>query len=219
MFKTLAGNSQAGSRSSAQIAALFVALVVFIVLLFANFAHLNTEAGYDKQYIGHAGELRVLSQRIAKNATEAAAGKAQAFKLLGDARNEFERHWGVLKKGDEATGLPPAPPAVRVQMQQVQDDWDNLRGDTDAILASQPTVLSLHQVVQRCRRTRHPAELGYLRASVDAQGHREQGNASDPATSPHELLPSSRSGQRPEKRLPPSPTQPRCPTGPEPRST
>jgi twitching motility protein PilJ len=146
MFKTLAGNSQAGSRSSAQIAALFVALVVFIVLLFANFAHLNTEAGYDKQYIGHAGELRVLSQRIAKNATEAAAGKAQAFKLLGDARNEFERHWGVLKKGDEATGLPPAPPAVRVQMQQVQDDWDNLRGDTDAILASQPTVLSLHQV-------------------------------------------------------------------------
>jgi twitching motility protein PilJ len=146
MIKTLAGHSQAGSRSSAQIAALFVALVVFIVLLFANFAYLNTEAGYDKQYIGHAGELRVLSQRLAKNATEAAAGKTQAFKLLGEARNEFERRWSVLKNGDETTGLPPVPPAVHGQMQQVQNDWDNLRGDTDAILASEQTVLSLHQV-------------------------------------------------------------------------
>lgn len=146
MIKTLAGNSQAGSRSSAQIAALFVALVVFIVLLFANFAHLNAEAGYDKQYIGHAGELRVLSQRIAKNATEAAAGKAQAFKLLGEARNEFERRWGVLNDGDEANGLPPAPATVHLPMRQVQDDWDNLRGDTDVILASEQTVLSLHQV-------------------------------------------------------------------------
>jgi twitching motility protein PilJ len=51
-------------------------LIVSIVLLFANFAYLNTQANHDKQYIGHAGELRVLSQRIAKNATEAAAGKA-----------------------------------------------------------------------------------------------------------------------------------------------
>ena len=35
-----------------------------------------TQSTYDKQYIGLADELCVLSQRIAKNATEAAAGKA-----------------------------------------------------------------------------------------------------------------------------------------------
>lgn len=64
-----------GSRSTAQIAGLFVALVILIMLLFANFAYLNTQANHDKQYIGHAGELRVVSQRIAKSATEAATGK------------------------------------------------------------------------------------------------------------------------------------------------
>ena len=64
---------QAASRSRAQIIVLFIALIVFIMLLFANFAYLNTQSTYDKQYIGYAGELRVLSQRIAKNATEAAA--------------------------------------------------------------------------------------------------------------------------------------------------
>ena len=83
-----------------------------IMLLFANFAYLNTQSTYDKQYIGHAGELRVLSQRIAKNATEAAAGKAAAFKLLSDARNDFAQRWGYLKKGDPQTGLPAAPSAL-----------------------------------------------------------------------------------------------------------
>ena len=137
---------QAGSRSRSQIIVLFIALIVFIMLLFANFAYLNTQSTYDKQYIGHAGELRVLSQRIAKNATEAAAGKAAAFKLLAEARNDFARRWGYLKKGDPDTGLPAAPSAVRAEMRAVQTDWEALLKNTDAILASEQTVLSLHQV-------------------------------------------------------------------------
>ncbi|MGA9702474.1 methyl-accepting chemotaxis protein [Pseudomonas sp.] len=146
MTTVTAPKPQAASRSRSQIIVLFIALIVFIMLLFANFAYLNTQSTYDKQYIGHAGELRVLSQRIAKNATEAAAGKAAAFKLLGDARNDFARRWGYLKKGDQETGLPAAPNAVRAEMRAVQTDWEALLKNTDAILASEQTVLSLHQV-------------------------------------------------------------------------
>src|SRR3990167_8868530 len=119
MIKTKTGKPE-GSRSRSQIIVLFIALIIFIMLLFANFAYLNTQATYDKQYIGHAGELRVLSQRIAKNATEAAAGKAAAFKLLSDARNDFARRWGYLKNGDPSTGLPSAPSTVRPEMRAVQ---------------------------------------------------------------------------------------------------
>lgn len=88
---------------------LFIALIIFIMLLFANFAYLNTQSTYDKQYIGHAGELRVLSQRIAKNATEAAAGKAAAFKLLSEARNDFAQRWGYLKKATRPPACPLHP--------------------------------------------------------------------------------------------------------------
>ncbi|WP_205504727.1 type IV pili methyl-accepting chemotaxis transducer N-terminal domain-containing protein, partial [Pseudomonas viridiflava] len=98
------------------------------------------------QYIGHAGELRVLSQRIAKNATEAAAGKAQAFKLLADARNDFNLRWGYLRKGDPNTSLPAAPSSIRDELRNVQNDWEALRKNTDVILASEQTVLSLQQV-------------------------------------------------------------------------
>jgi twitching motility protein PilJ len=150
-----------GARSRAQILVLFVALIIFIMLLFANFAYLNTQSNYDKQYIGHAGELRVLSQRIAKNATEAAAGKAQAFKLLADARNDFDMRWGFLRKGDKATGLPAGPPAVRDELQAVQDDWEALRKSTDVILASEQTVLSLHQVAATLSETIPQLQVEY----------------------------------------------------------
>ncbi|WP_175653877.1 methyl-accepting chemotaxis protein [Pseudomonas sp. Marseille-P9899] len=150
-----------GSRSSAQIAALFVVLILSIILLFANFAYLNTQANHDKQYIGHAGELRVLSQRIAKNATEAAAGKTVAFRLLSEARNDFEQRWGYLKKGDSSTGLPSAPPAVRAEMDAVQRDWENLRKYTDTILASEQTVLSLHQVAATLAETVPQLQVEY----------------------------------------------------------
>ncbi|MFK3973078.1 methyl-accepting chemotaxis protein [Pseudomonas sp. NPDC087358] len=140
------GKSQEGARSRSQIIALFVALIIFIMLLFVNFAYLSTQSNYDKQYIGHAGELRVLSQRIAKNATEAASGKAAAFKLLADARNDFDTRWEYLKKGDRKTGLPAAPSEVADELKSVQNDWENLRKSTDVILSREQTVLSLHQV-------------------------------------------------------------------------
>ncbi|SEC00940.1 twitching motility protein PilJ [Pseudomonas frederiksbergensis] len=160
MIKAKTGKPE-GSRSRSQIIALFIALIVFIMLLFANFAYLNTQATYDKQYIGHAGELRVLSQRIAKNATEAAAGKAAAFKLLSDARNDFAQRWGYLKQGDPATGLPPAPSAVRPEMRAVQLDWERLLKNTDAILSSEQTVLSLHQVAATLAETVPQLQVEY----------------------------------------------------------
>jgi twitching motility protein PilJ len=147
------GKSLEGARSRSQIVVLFICLIVFIMLLFVNFAYLSTQSNYDKQYIGHAGELRVLSQRIAKNATEAAAGKAAAFKLLGEARNDFDTRWQYLKKGDKSTGLPAAPAAVGDELKAVQTDWENLRKSTDVILAREQTVLSLHQVAATLAQT------------------------------------------------------------------
>ncbi|CAN1605637.1 methyl-accepting chemotaxis protein [Pseudomonas mediterranea] len=161
MIKANTGKPLEASRSRSQIIVLFVALIVFIMLLFANFAYLNTQSTYDKQYIGHAGELRVLSQRIAKNATEAAAGKAAAFKLLSDARNDFALRWGYLKQGDPVTGLPPTPSTLRPQMRAVQLDWERLLKNTDAILSSEQTVLSLHQVAATLAETVPQLQVEY----------------------------------------------------------
>ncbi|UUY09240.1 methyl-accepting chemotaxis protein [Pseudomonas sp. J452] len=161
MKKINAGNLLAGVRSNTLIAGLFIVLIISIVLLFANFAYLNTQSNYDKEYISHAGELRVLSQRIAKNATEAATGKAEAFPLLKEARNGFQERWSFLTEGNEATGLPPAPASMQADMDAVQKDWDSLRKNADAILASEQTVLSLHQVAATLAETIPQLQVEY----------------------------------------------------------
>ncbi len=161
MKKIDAGNLLAGVRSNTLIAGLFIVLIISIVLLFANFAYLNTQSTYDKEYISHAGELRVLSQRIAKNATEAAAGKAEAFPLLKEARRDFEERWGFLTTGSEESGLPPAPESVKPKMDEVQKDWDVLRQNADAILQSEQTVLSLHQVAATLAETIPQLQVEY----------------------------------------------------------
>jgi twitching motility protein PilJ len=153
MIKLNAGSLLAGARSNTVIAGLFVVLILSVVLLFANFAYLNTQSGYDKEYIAQAGELRVLSQLIAKNATESAAGKAEAFGLLKQARNAFEKSWNLLLNGDPASGLPPAPQDVLEEMSKVQADWDVMRTNADAILSTEEIVLSLHEVAATLQET------------------------------------------------------------------
>ncbi|HHX35712.1 MAG TPA: chemotaxis protein [Gammaproteobacteria bacterium] len=147
MKKTNESHFLAGLRSNVLIGGLFVVLILSIVLLFINFIYINTQSNYDKEYITHAGELRVLSQRIAKNATEASAGKEEAFALLEEARNDFETRWGFLVDGDAANKLPPAPDTLSAEMDAVAEEWDSLRADAGAILDSQEVVLSLHEIV------------------------------------------------------------------------
>lgn len=150
-----------GVRSNTLITGLFVVLIVSIVLLFANFAYVNTQADHDNEYIAHAGELRVLSQQIAKDAVEAATGTQEAFASLKQARNEFERRWGYLAQGNESIGLPAVPESLRAEVNAVEQDWNTLRRDTDAILSSEQTVLSLHQVASTLAETIPQLQVEY----------------------------------------------------------
>ncbi|KIQ05302.1 MULTISPECIES: methyl-accepting chemotaxis protein [Pseudomonas] len=161
MKRETSNNVLAGTRVGALVAGLFVVLIISIVMLFANFAYVNTQSNYDTEYIGHAGELRVLSQRISKDATEAAAGTPAAFALLRDARNDFQERWAYLTDGNAQSGLPAAPAAVQEQMAAVQQDWDGLRQNADAILASEQTVLSLHQVAATLAETIPQLQVEY----------------------------------------------------------
>ncbi|MGA4816115.1 type IV pili methyl-accepting chemotaxis transducer N-terminal domain-containing protein [Pseudomonas aeruginosa] len=106
-------------------------------------------------------ELRVLSQRIAKNATEAAAGKGGRSSSEGCAQRlrETLEHPGQRRR--EAHPSPPSPEAVKPQMDVVQQDWDGLRKNADSILASEQTVLSLHQVASTLAETIPQLQVEY----------------------------------------------------------
>ena len=141
-------NVNAGVGSNKSIPGLMVLLVFAIAGFITILVITSTEGGYDKQYIRHAGELRVLSQEIAKNANEAAAGKSDAFLGLKESAAEFERRWGYLKDGDSSTRLPASPIQVQGDMSNVQEIWNRVKVDSTQILDSQEAVLSLHEVAE-----------------------------------------------------------------------
>lgn len=139
-------NVNTGAGSNRLILGLMVLLVFAIAGFITILVITSTESGFDKQYIRHAGELRVLSQEIAKNANEAASGKVEAFAGLERAANEFERRWGYLKRGDSGAGLPSSPVLVQKDMSSVQSVWEQVQIDAKQILDSKESVLALHQV-------------------------------------------------------------------------
>jgi len=146
-------NVNTGAGSNRLILGLMVLLVFAIAGFITILVITSTEGGFDKQYIRHAGELRVLSQEIAKNANEAASGKAEAFAGLAKATEEFERRWGYLKQGDPSEGMPSSPAQVKSDMGSVQAVWEQVQVDAKQILASKESVLALHQVAEALSET------------------------------------------------------------------
>lgn len=148
-------------RSNRTISALFAVLVLSLILLFANFVYMSVQNSYDTEYIGHSGELRVLSQQISKSATEAATGTSEAFPLLLAARNDYEERWRFLTDGRDETGLPPTPRALSEPLDRARADWDRVRANADVILSSEDTVLALHEVAAQLADTVPQLQVEY----------------------------------------------------------
>lgn len=133
---------------------LFVFLAVFIGIT----VYVNALANRDDQYLEHAGELRVLSQEVAKNAVEAAGGKREAFAELRTARDNFEQRWGYLSKGNTETGLSAAKLDA---MPDVQTLWNKVKGNADQIIRTQEVILSLHEVAATLAETIPQLQVEY----------------------------------------------------------
>jgi twitching motility protein PilJ len=135
-----------------------VAFVVFILAFLGITVFVQYKTDQDAEYISNAGELRVLSQQVAKNAVEAAAGKEEAFRLLQSARTNFETRWGYVSIGNKRTGLPASPVDGIAELQAL---WGDVRGSADRILETQDTVLSLHEVAATLSETIPQLQVEY----------------------------------------------------------
>jgi twitching motility protein PilJ len=130
-----------------------IGAIVFI-LMATNFYYGSSKKSEDQQYINKSGELRLLSQRIAKNAPQAASGNKEAFADLEDARNQFGIIWNILDKGDPATGLPqPADTDISTAISGAQAVWLRVFGAANVILERKDSIVGLYSVVDLLRQS------------------------------------------------------------------
>jgi len=123
-------------------------LVVFLVLLGLTFYQATLHSDYDKQYLELAGEQRVLSQRIAKSASEAVVGRTEALSILKDGVDRFQETVDIFDKGDPISKLPPPPASLRPELENVKMRWETMRVGASEILSRSKELISLGELAE-----------------------------------------------------------------------
>jgi len=157
-MKSRAGRLSKGQGGNKLVAGLIAALIALTVLLVVVLFMINQNSQNDQEYIANTAEMQVLSQEIAKNATEAAGGTAEAFDQLRRVRNNFQQLWSFVSEGNPTTGLPASELA---QESGVQQKWNTMRDNADAILSTRDAALELHEVAQTLNETIPQLQVEY----------------------------------------------------------
>jgi twitching motility protein PilJ len=144
-MKQRAGNLLTILGTNRLLSILLAALLVVIIAAVAVVAHVGTLTRYDQELLENAAELRVLSQELAKNASEAAAGKEEAFSLLQRARAEFEIRWNYILQGNPVSGVPAiSNHASGVDVTRLSSVWTGVSESANLIVDSRDVILALH---------------------------------------------------------------------------
>ena len=135
------GISLKGEVSTGRLIALLGFALLASVLAMGVSFYLNAEKeAQDVEYINRIGGQQVLSQEIAKFATQAARGDLEAFPKLSKVRNQFEDiiRWQGVRTPIEAD----------TQLSALRESWGDYRGNVDVILKNREVVTTMREHIQ-----------------------------------------------------------------------
>ena len=121
---------------------IFVLLLLGIaILVIFN----NRSSTYGTAYVAASGEMRMLSQRLAKASTLALQGNPAAFAQLKDSRETFSRLLERLTSGGEIVGtdVPASPAAVQAQLETLTRIWAETEKDAMTVIGQEANLVAL----------------------------------------------------------------------------
>jgi twitching motility protein PilJ len=101
-------------------------------------------------YIGGAGQMRMLSQRVAKEAQQGLQGNADAFARLKRSRDEFAGLVEALGSGGTIGGaeVPTSAESVRPALDRVAQLWQKTDKNIALVLSQQKSLIGLGTAVK-----------------------------------------------------------------------
>ncbi len=132
-----------------QMKTLGVIFAGLLLLIAALVYHDNRKSIHGTAYVAASGEMRMLSQRLAKASSLALQGNPAAFTQLRESRQTFARLLDRLSKGGEITGInvPASPGGVRPQLEALSRHWAETEKDADAVIEQENNLIVLGKSV------------------------------------------------------------------------
>ncbi|HTO50754.1 MAG TPA: type IV pili methyl-accepting chemotaxis transducer N-terminal domain-containing protein, partial [Burkholderiales bacterium] len=142
----LLGGKSFRTRMQGLIIALAVSvLVIAIVGLLAIRTTVNGTA-----YINAAGQMRMLSQRIAKESQQGLQGNGEAFARLKKSRDEFAGLVDALTNGGSVGGteVPASSESVKPPLEKITQLWQKMDKNLGLVLGQQKSLVQLGNAVK-----------------------------------------------------------------------
>jgi twitching motility protein PilJ len=136
------------------LAALLVAGINFFLLLRKN--------DEDRRAIELTTEMQVLSQQIAKAATDAITGDEASFADLKTNQAKIQQNLVALQKGDDSRGIAEPDPSIQDELKKLADIWTPIDTASKSILSNQQLVVDINKT-----REEFAAKIPILGAKMD----------------------------------------------------
>ncbi len=122
-------------------------IAILIVVLSAVFFFISQSASHNTAYISAAGELRVLSQQLARDASRALLGDSAAFNQIKQTSEKFSEILHTLAAGGQlgATEVPASPTSVQPTIKELNDRWETVKKHAQAFGANEQSLINLSQ--------------------------------------------------------------------------
>ncbi|MBO9495065.1 type IV pili methyl-accepting chemotaxis transducer N-terminal domain-containing protein [Thalassotalea sp. G20_0] len=156
-------NTGQGSKANRATITSITMLVLSLSVMTGSFIYNDQQSQLLHTHETKASELRVLSQQIAKNASEAASGKEEAFPLLKEATTMFGQYIDDLNRASLSVipFIDTSGSATAQQIEALDSSWSEMKIEADSILAAEDTVLSLHEVATTLSETIPQLQIEY----------------------------------------------------------
>lgn len=137
-----------------------VLVTVSLVAMILAFIYVYTQNKWNTEYFSYVAEQKLLSQRIATSALEAASGNDNAFAALERFRGRYQQTLDWLHNGNASVTppLPPLPAELSEELESSTVIWEEYRSNIDSIIDKREAVSDVAQYVENVNNALGPLE-------------------------------------------------------------
>ena len=162
-----------GKSAAEQLRMLRVPFLIFAALTTALVLYQIRVSSFGTAYVDGAGQMRTLSQQIAKASQLALQGEPNAFGELEQSRAKFNQLLGAVTNGGDVngTGVPGGSSAVEAELAAVTELWKKTDANAEKVLKEKKNLTTLGTSVASINaKNPHLLELSEQIAALKLQG-------------------------------------------------